>query len=89
LRYHLRKLSLEELIQTNQRILLHSSVGTLKPEKKYEFAIDFTNDSYYGKVDSEFLQDKKISHITPVVKKGKAIKQLLNGRKARSAEYCN
>ncbi len=35
----------------------------------------------------EFLQDKEISHITPVVKKGKAIKQLLNGRKARSAEY--
>ncbi|OBZ34319.1 MAG: hypothetical protein A9957_03685 [Methanohalophilus sp. DAL1] len=56
MRYHLRKLSLEELILTNQSILLHSSVGTLKPEKKYEFAIDFTNDPYYGKVDS-FNQD--------------------------------
>ncbi|WP_394328851.1 ISH3 family transposase [Methanohalophilus sp. DAL1] len=166
LRYHLRKLSLEELIQANENILLHSSVGTLKPEKKYEFAIDFTNDPYYGKVDSfnqdyvirsqakkstnsfysyvslsiinknerytlavlpvernktkvdyltyfidlieeldfnikvlcldrefysvdvfEFLQDKEISHITPVVKRGNAIKQLLNGRKARSADY--
>ncbi|RSD36193.1 MAG: hypothetical protein CI952_388, partial [Methanohalophilus sp.] len=40
LRYHLRKLSLEELIQANQSILLHSSVSTLKPEKKYEFAIE-------------------------------------------------
>jgi len=31
LRYHLRQLSLEELIQANENILLHSSVGTLKP----------------------------------------------------------
>ncbi|WP_319506573.1 ISH3 family transposase [uncultured Methanolobus sp.] len=166
LRYHLRKLSLEELVQANQSILLQSSVSTLKPEKKYEFAIDFTNDPYYGKVDSsnedyvirsqakkstnsfysyvsrsiinknerytlavipvernktkvdyltyfidlieelnfntkvlcldrefysvdvfEFLQNKDIPHITPVVRRGKAIKQLLNGREARSAEY--
>ena len=166
LRYHLRKLSLEELIQANQSILLQGYASTLKPEKKYEFAIDFTNDPYYGKVDSfnqnyvirsqakkstnsfysyislsiinknerytlavlpveinktkvdyltyfighikqlnfnikilcldrefysfdvfEFLQNNNIPHITPVVRRGKAIKQLLNGRKARYAEY--
>lgn len=166
LRYHLRKLSLEELVQVNENILLQGSVSTLISEKKYEFAIDFTNDPYYGKVDSsnedyvirsqakkstnsfysyvslsirnknerytlsilpvernktkvdyltyfmnlimklnfsikvlcldrefysvdvfEFLQHNEIPHITPVVRRGKEIKQLLDGRKAKSAEY--
>ncbi len=166
LRYHLKKLDIEELIWLNEKILLQGSVSSLKPEKKYEFAIDFTNDPYYGKVDSsnedyvirsqakkstnsfysyvslsiinrnerytlavlpvertktkvdyltyfidlieelnfnikvlcldrefysvdvfEFLQNKDIPHITPVVRRGKTIKQLLKGRKARSAEY--
>ncbi|MCS3924917.1 ISH3 family transposase [Methanosalsum natronophilum] len=163
---HLKKINLEELIHANQSILLQDIVGTLKPEKKYEFAIDFTNDPYYGKIDSSnekyvirsqakkstnsfysyvslsiinknerytlavlpvekdktkvdyltyfigliktlnfkirvlcldrefysvdvirFLQNSKVSHIIPVVRKGKEIKQLLVGRKARSAEY--
>lgn len=35
----------------------------------------------------EFLQNKDIPHITPGVRRGKTIKQLLKGRKARSAEY--
>jgi putative transposase len=166
LRYHLKKLDLEELIHVNENILLQSFISTLRPEKKYEFAIDFTNDPYYGIIDSsnedyvirsqakkstnsfysyvslsiinknerytiavlpversktkvdyltyfidlinelnfnirvlcldrefnsvdvfEFLQNRGIPHIIPVVKKGKAIKQLLDGRKARSAEY--
>ncbi|MDP2216701.1 MAG: ISH3 family transposase [Methanolobus sp.] len=166
LRYHLKKLSLEELIQVNESILLQGSLSSLKPEKKYEFAIDFTNDPYYGAIDSsnedyvirsqakkstnsfysyvslsiinknerytlavlpvernktkvdyltyfidlirklnfnikvlcldrefysvdvfKFLQNSEIPHITPVVRKGKQIKQLLDGRKARSAEY--
>ena len=166
LRYHLRKLSLDELIQMNENILIQGSVSTLNPEKKYEFAIDFTNDPYYGTIDSsnedyvirsqakkstnsfysyvslsiinknkrytiavlpvernktkvdfltyfidlieklnfnikvlcldrefssvdvfEFLQNRDIPHITPIVRRGKVIKQLLDGRKARSAEY--
>lgn len=166
LRYHLKKLNLKELIQTNENILLQDFVSTLKAEKKYEFAIDFTNDPYYGTTDSsnedyvirsqakkstnsfysyvslsiinkndrytiavlpvetnktkvdyltyfmdligklhfnikilcldrefntvdvfEFLQNRNIPHIIPVVKKGNKVKQLLDGRKARSAEY--
>lgn len=51
-RYHLRKLNLEELIQINKNVLLQGPINTLKTEKKYEFAIDFTNDPYYGKTDS-------------------------------------
>lgn len=166
LRYHLKKLDIKELIRLNETILLQDPISTLKPEKKYEFAIDFTNDPYYGGIDSsnesyvirsqakkstnsfysyvslsiinrnerytlsvlpvekgktkvdylthfidlikdlhfnikvlcldrefysvdvfEFLQNKWIPHIIPVVRKGKEIKQLLIGRKARSAEY--
>ncbi|WP_292468366.1 ISH3 family transposase [Methanolobus sp.] len=51
-RYHLRKLNLEELIRINKKILLQGPINTLKTEKKYEFAIDFTNDPYYGKTNS-------------------------------------
>ncbi len=43
-RYHLNKLDLEELIRLNAKILLQGPISTLKTEKKYEFAIDFTND---------------------------------------------
>jgi hypothetical protein len=35
----------------------------------------------------EFLQNNKISHIIPVVKKGEQIKQILKGNKARSEQY--
>ncbi|WP_342306497.1 ISH3 family transposase [Methanolobus sp. ZRKC5] len=165
-RYHLKKLDLEELIRLNTKILLQGPINALKSKKKYEFAIDFTNDPYYGGTNSsnenyvirslakkstnsfysyvslsiinknerftisvlpveknktkvyyltyfidlinklnikikvlcldrefysvdvfEFLQNEDIPHITPVVKRGKKIKQLLIGRKARYAEY--
>ncbi len=166
LRYHLKKLNLEELIKVNESILLQAFISTLKAEKKYEFAIDFTNDPYYGTTDSsnedyvirslakkstnsfysyvslsiinknkmytiavlpvekkktkvdyltyfmdligklnfnikvlcldrefysvdvfEFLQNRDIPHIIPIVKRGNKVKQLLKGRKARSTEY--
>ncbi|WP_321429855.1 ISH3 family transposase [uncultured Methanolobus sp.] len=165
-RYHLRKLNLEELVRINNKILLQGPINTLKTDKEYEFAIDFTNDPYYGGTDSSnenyvirsqakkstnsfysyaslsiinknerftisvlpverskttvyylnyfidtlndldlkikvlcldrgfysvdvfrFLQDEKIPHITPVVKRGNKIKLLLIGRSARSAKY--
>jgi putative transposase len=165
-RYHLKKLDLEELIRLNEKILLQDPIATLNPEKKYEFAIDITNDPYYGETDRsnenyvirgqakkstnsfysyislsiinknerftisvlpverskttvyylnyfidmindidlkikvlcldrgfysvdvfEFLQNKGIPHITPVVRRGNEIKRLLIGRSARSAEY--
>jgi putative transposase len=50
-RHHLNKLDLEELIHLNENILLQDPIATLNPEKKYEFAIDFTNDPYYGRTD--------------------------------------
>jgi len=52
LRYHLKKLNMEELIRSNENILLKYPLKTLKKGKSYEFAIDLTNDPYYGKTDS-------------------------------------
>jgi putative transposase len=164
--YHLKKLDIEKLIQSNEKILLQELIKTLKTGKNYEFAIDLTDDPYYGKIDSsnekyvisgqakkstnsfysyislyitnknerftvsvlpveknktmveylsyfidlikrlnfkikvlcldrgfysidvfEFLQNNKIPHIVPVIKRGEQMKQLLNGNKARSEPY--
>ena len=164
--YHLKKLDIEKLIQSNEKILLKKLIKTLKTCKSYKFAIDLTDDPYYGKIDSsnekyiisgqakkstnsfysyislyitnknerftvsvlpveknktmveylfyfidlikrlnfkikvlcldrgfysidvfEFLQNNKISHIVPVIKRGKQMKQILKGNKARSEQY--
>jgi IS4 transposase len=163
---HLKKLDIERLIQSNEKILLQELIKTLKIGKSYDFAIDLTDDPYYGKIDSsnekyiisgqakkstnsfysyislyitnknerftvsvlpveknktmveylsyfidlikrlnfkikvlcldrgfysidvfEFLQNNKIPHIVPVIKRGEQMKQLLNGNKARSEQY--
>jgi putative transposase len=157
---------MEELIKSNEKILLQEVVKSLKTGKSYEFAVDYTNDPYYGKTDSsnekyvirsqakkstnsfysyaslyitnknerftlsvlpvekkktkveylshfidlikglnfkikvlcmdrefycidvfEFLQKNNIPHIVPVVKKGKKIKQIIKGKKARCEQY--
>ena len=49
--YHLKKLNMEELIRSNEKILLQNPLKTLKTGKSYEFAIDLTDDPYYGKPD--------------------------------------
>ena len=164
--YHLKKLDIEKLIPSNEKILLHELIKTLKTGKSYEFAIDLTDDPYYGKIDSsnekyvisgqakkstnsfysyislyitnkkerftvfvlpveknktmveylsyfidlikrlnfkikvlcldrgfysidvfEFLQNNKIPHIVPVIKRGEQMKQILKGNKARSEQY--
>ena len=166
IRYHLDKLNMDELIKANNKILMSSYIKSLKAGKKYEFAIDYTNDPYYGEIDSsnkkyvikshskkstnsfysyvslyiinknerftisvlpvkkkstkveylkyfidlikklnfeikvlcldrefysidvfELLNSHNVPYIVPVVKKGKLIKQILNGKKSRSANY--
>ncbi len=52
LRYHLKKLNMDELIKSNEKILLQQVLNTVKTGKSYEFAADYTNDPYYGKTDS-------------------------------------
>ena len=51
MRYHLQKIELDQLIEHNTKILLQSSLETLKQKKKHDFAIDYTNDPYYGGID--------------------------------------
>ena len=51
MRYHLKKLSLTELTGVNEKIMTHLPGNFLKKGKNYRFAIDYTNDPYYGKVD--------------------------------------
>ena len=166
LRYHLKKLNMDELIRSNEKILLQNPLKTLKTGKCYEFAVDLTNDPYYGKTDLsnekyvirsqakkstnsfysyislyitnknerftvsvlpvekdktmveylsyfvdlinklnfkikvlcldrgfysidvfEFLQNNNVPHIVPVIKRGKQIKKILNGNKARREQY--
>ena len=48
LRYHLAKLSMADLEAVNTAILSHELSSVLKPGRAYTFAIDYTNDPYYG-----------------------------------------
>src|SRR5680860_67863 len=58
--YHLKKLNMEELIKSDEKILLQEVIKTLKTGKSYEFAIDLTDDPYYGKTDSS--NEKYVIH---------------------------
>jgi len=42
---------MEELILSNENILLQYHLKTSKTGKSYEFAVDLTHDPYYGKTD--------------------------------------
>ncbi|KAF5063385.1 ISH3 family transposase ISMbu8 [anaerobic digester metagenome] len=48
LRYHLAKLSMADLEAVNTAILGHNLSSVLISGKAYTFAIDYTNDPYYG-----------------------------------------
>jgi len=52
-RYHLKKLDMDDLEQKSAAILAHFAHHVLKPGKAYQFAIDYTNDPYYGKTTGE------------------------------------
>jgi putative transposase len=53
LRYHLKKLDMDELEEKSPAILASGIHQVLKPEKSYQFAIDYTNDPYYGETMDE------------------------------------
>ena len=53
LRYHLAKLRMDELEAVNTAILAHGVSSILRPGKAYTFAIDYTNDLYYGTISPE------------------------------------
>jgi putative transposase len=43
---------MEEVIRSNEKILIQEPIKTLKKDKSYEFAIDLTSGPYYGKTNS-------------------------------------
>jgi putative transposase len=49
-RYHLSKVTLDSLLELQSKILTYSKDQILIPGKSYHFAIDFTDDPYYGKI---------------------------------------
>jgi len=49
-RYHLSKIDLDSLQEIQSKILTYSKDQILVPGKSYQFAIDFTNDPYYGEI---------------------------------------
>ncbi|MDE4907354.1 ISH3 family transposase [Methanogenium marinum] len=50
IRHHLSKFDLSTLESANSRILTYAADSLQKKGKKYQFAIDLTNDLYYGKI---------------------------------------
>jgi putative transposase len=52
-RYHLAKLNREELEEESPLILLDSPKYVLKSGKSYKFALDYTDDPYYGEIEGE------------------------------------
>ena len=49
-RYHLSKVDLDSLLEMQSKILTYSKDQILVPGKSYHFAIDFTDDPYYGEI---------------------------------------
>jgi putative transposase len=49
-RYHLSKIDLESLLEVQSKILTYTKDQILTRGKSYHFAIDFTNDPYYGDI---------------------------------------
>ena len=49
-RYHLSKMDLDSLLELESKILTYSNDQILVPGKSYHFAIDFTDDPYYGEI---------------------------------------
>jgi len=49
-RYHLSKVDLDSLLELQSKILTYSNDQILVPGKSYHFAIDFTDDPYYGEI---------------------------------------
>jgi len=52
LRYHLKKIGIEDLERASTAILAHSLGQVLTSGESYQFAIDYTNDPYYGTTNS-------------------------------------
>jgi len=66
-RYHLSKVDLDSLQEVQSQILTYTKDQILVPGKSYQFAIDFTNDPYYGEIigaNEDFVIKSKMEDST-------------------------
>ena len=66
-RYHLSKVDLNLLQEVQSKILTYSQNKILLPGKPFHFAIDFTNDPYYGEiveVNQDYVMRSKMKDST-------------------------
>jgi putative transposase len=66
-RYHLSKVDLDSLLELQSKILTYSNNQILVSGKSYHFAIDFTNDPYYGEIadtNKDYLIKSKMKDST-------------------------
>jgi len=66
-RYHLSKVDLDSLLALQSKILTYSNDQILIPGKSYHFAIDFTDDPYYGEivdVNKDYVIKSKMKNST-------------------------
>ena len=63
-RYHLAKLNREDLEEEASSILLDLPNSILKQGKSYTFAIDYTDDPYYGEIEGEIAMRMKVVSVS-------------------------
>jgi putative transposase len=66
-RYHLSKVNLDSLLELQSKILTYSKDQILVSGKSYYFAIDFTNDPYYGEIveaNKDYVVKSKMKYST-------------------------
>ena len=76
MRYHLNKLSIQDLESVSSRILTEYVDTVLKRGQSYQFAINYTHDPYYGKKNEEIATQLKITLLTVKTQKKKALRYI-------------
>jgi len=59
LHHHLKKINLKTLKKVNHLMYAEQIKPLIKPGKKYEFAVDFTDDPYYGDKNGDYFVGRK------------------------------
>jgi putative transposase len=89
-RYHLAKLNHEYLEDEASSILLDIPDSVLKSGKSYRFAIDYTDDPYYGEIEGEnadFVRRTKVKRSTTKVYTYVTLYIIQNGKRFTLAVF--
>jgi hypothetical protein len=82
-RYPLLKVDLDSLLELQSKILTYSNDQILVPGKSYHFAIDFTDDPYYG----EIIEANKDYVVYGIDWKPRRVYQVYKNRFAIASSY--